>query len=70
MKKCYFATHQSIYIHPVIFDDIDAEMVKKTAIKTKGAAGPSNFDADREEERASVRSVCFCMLVGELPDRL
>lgn len=35
-----------VYVHPVIFDDIDEEMVKKTAIKTKGAAGPSNFDAD------------------------
>ena len=32
-------------VHPVIFDDITEEMVQKVALRTKGAAGPSNFDA-------------------------
>ena len=33
-------------IHPVIFDDIDSTLVQKIALKMKGAAGPSNFDAN------------------------
>ena len=32
-------------VHPVIFDDINEEMVQKVALRTKGAAGPSNYDA-------------------------
>ena len=32
--------------HPVIFDSIDEEMVRKAAIKTKGGSGPSGLDAD------------------------
>ena len=34
------------YIHPVIFDGLNAELVMKTATGMKGAAGPSNFDAN------------------------
>ena len=33
------------YVHPVIFDSMDEELVQKVALKTRGAAGPSNFDA-------------------------
>ena len=33
------------HIHPVIFDDMNEDMVQKVAMRTKGAAGPSNFDA-------------------------
>ena len=33
-------------IHPIKFEKIDAEMVRKAAIKTKGGAGPSGMDAD------------------------
>ena len=33
-------------VHPVIFYQIDSELIKKVALKTKGAAGPSNLDAD------------------------
>ena len=32
--------------HPVIFDKLDAELVLKTSLKMRGAAGPSGFDAD------------------------
>ena len=30
----------------MIFDDINEELIQKAAIRTKGAAGPSKFDAD------------------------
>ena len=33
------------YIHPVIFDEIDEDLVQKVALRMKGAAGPSNFDS-------------------------
>ena len=33
-------------IHPIIFDYFNSELVQKVALKTKGAAGPSNFDAN------------------------
>ena len=32
--------------HPVIFNEITSEMVKKAAVETKGAAGPSGMDAE------------------------
>ena len=31
--------------HPVIFDRIDAQQIRKSALKTDGAAGPSGLDA-------------------------
>ena len=33
-------------IHPIMFDSIDAENVRKAALKTRGGAGPSGLDAD------------------------
>ena len=33
-------------IHPIKFDSIDAENVRKAARKTRGGAGPSGLDAD------------------------
>ena len=33
-------------VHPVKFENITADTVRKAAIKTKGAAGPSGIDAD------------------------
>ena len=33
-------------IHPIKFDSIDAENVRKAALKTRGGAGPSGLDAD------------------------
>ena len=32
-------------IHPVIFDSFNATLVQKVALRTRGAAGPSNMDA-------------------------
>ena len=33
-------------VHPVLFEEIDDEMVKQAAIKTKGGSGPSGMGAD------------------------
>ena len=33
-------------VHPIIFDVIDEEMIKKAALRTKGGSGPSGMDAD------------------------
>ena len=33
-------------INDIIYDDINAELIKKCSIKTKGASGPSGLDAD------------------------
>ena len=33
-------------IHPIMFDSIDAENVRKAALKTRGGARPSGLDAD------------------------
>ena len=33
-------------IHETVFNEITEDLIQKTAIRTKGAAGPSEFDAD------------------------
>ena len=33
-------------VDKVIYDDIDAELIRKSAVRTKGASGPSGLDAD------------------------
>ena len=33
-------------IHPVKFEVIDAEMIRKAVMKTRGGSGPSGLDAD------------------------
>ena len=30
----------------IVYEDIDQDLVKKAAIKTKGGCGPSGLDAD------------------------
>ena len=34
------------HVHPVLFDDINGELVRKVAMKMRGAAGPSCYDSD------------------------
>ena len=34
------------HVHPIIFDDINGELVQKVAMRMKGAAGPSCYDSD------------------------
>ena len=33
-------------VHPVVFEDIDKNMVKEAALETKGGSDPSGLDAD------------------------
>ena len=33
-------------IHEIVFDEITKDLIHKTTIRTKGAAGPSKSDAD------------------------
>ena len=33
-------------IHPVIFDEIDADTIRQAAVRTKGGSGPSGMDGD------------------------
>ena len=42
-------------MHPTVYDDIDEQLIKKTAIKAKGSSGPSGLDAD-ERRRIIVSS--------------
>ena len=51
-------------VNPIIFDDIDAELVCKMSLKTKDAAGPSSFDAD------DWRSILGTRIYGDTSDDL
>ncbi len=44
------------FVHPVIFDEIDGELIQKISIRMKGAAGPSNFDAKNWKDILGSRS--------------
>ena len=33
-------------MHPIVYADIDEELIKKAAIGTKGGSAPSGLDAD------------------------
>ena len=33
-------------MHSIVYEDIDEDLIKKAAIKTKGGCGPSGLDAD------------------------
>ena len=33
-------------LHPIKFDAIDADLVKRAAVRARGGAGPSGLDAD------------------------
>ena len=38
--------HQSPEVHPIVYESINAESVRKAALNTHGGAGPSGVDAD------------------------
>ena len=52
--------------HPVIFDDINGDLVRKIAMKMKGAAGPSCFDS--EDWKTILTSRQFGTSCGNLCD--
>ena len=39
-------TGEKLSVHPVVFEDIDENMVKEAALKTKSSSGLSELDAD------------------------
>ena len=51
-------------MHPIVHDDIDEELIKKAAKKTKGSSGPSGLDADGLR-RITVSS-CFGTATSDL----
>ena len=51
-------------VNPIIFDDLNAQLVQKMSLKTKGAAGPSCFDAD------DWRNVLGTRIYGDATDDL
>ena len=42
----------------MIFNEIDAELIARSALRTKGAAGPSRLDADQWRRILSTRLFC------------
>ena len=39
-------TDTPVQLHPVRFEEIDSEMIRQSALKTRGGAGPSGLDGD------------------------
>ena len=52
-------------VEPVIFESITGEMIQKLSLKTKGAAGPSLFDAD--DWKRIIGTKLFGMTGTDLP---
>ena len=62
-------------INPIIFDCIDAEAIRKSAIKTKGAAGPSGLDAEGwrrilVSKNFASHSIDLCKSISNMTKRL
>ena len=51
-------------MHPIVYDDIDKELIKKAAIGTKGGSAPSGLDADGW--RRIIVSSCFAAATSDL----
>ena len=51
--------------HPIIFDDINEELVRKAAIRTKGGPSPSGLDDD-DERRKTLTSKVFGSCTSDL----
>ena len=51
-------------MHPVMYDDIDEEVIKKAAIRAKRGSGPSGLDADGW--RRIIVSSCFGTATSDL----
>ena len=53
-------------VHPVIFDPIDASMVRSIALSTRGAAGPSGLDAYTWRRMCTSYKTASCALCQSL----
>ena len=51
-------------MHPILYNDIDQELIKKAAIRIKGSAGPKGLDADGW--RRIIVSSCFGTATSDL----
>ena len=61
--------------HPVTFSSINQEMVRKAAMETKGAPGPSGMDANTwgmllTSKRNSMAAADLCKVVAELAQKM
>ena len=60
-------------IHPIIFDSIDARLIRSTALKTSGAVGPSGLDAHAWRRLCTAfksASTSLCQSLAEIAKRL
>ena len=57
---------ESQNIHPIRYEDITAEEVRKAAINTKGGSGPSGLDADSWRDHIVDTQKNFFLLSGVL----
>ena len=60
-------------IHPVVFDSIDARLIRSTALRTSGAAGPSGLDAHSWRRLCTAfktASNSLCQSLAEVAKRL
>ena len=51
-------------MHPIVYDDVDEELIKKAAVRTKEGEGPSGLDADGW--RKIIVSSCFGTSTSDL----
>ena len=45
LRECLSSTVDTPAVHPIVFDALDASVVRAAALRTVGAAGPSGIDA-------------------------
>ena len=45
LRECLSSTVDTPAVHPIVFDTLDASVVRAAALRTVGAAGPSGIDA-------------------------
>ena len=70
MRKQLSMVNYLLLIHPIIFDDINEESVRKAAIRTKAGSDPSGLDADgwRKMLTSKVFSSCTSDLRKAIAD--
>ena len=60
-------------VHPVVFDSIDAGLIRSTALRTSGAAGPSGLDAHAWRRMCTAfkaASKSLCQSLADVAKRL
>ncbi len=57
-------------VHPVVFDSINAAVIRNAALHTAGAAGPSGIDARDGGDSALLSSLHLCHSLALLAKRI